>query len=123
MKEIGKLLIASVRRLSSHNPLIVSAALMLTSNGGGVVVVKVMLITVLISVACMFRGRDPQARFPVEGLVLSREVNALAVAAALVATALGKGAGSLGELGGNGSVLRDPVGKGVFAVLDDAAVC
>jgi hypothetical protein len=42
------------------------------------------------------------------------------MATALVAAALGKGPRSLGEFGRDRSVLGDPVGKSVLAVLDDA---
>jgi hypothetical protein len=43
--------------------------------------------------------------------------------AVLVTAALGECAGALGELGRHGSVLGDPVGEGIFAVLDNAAMC
>jgi hypothetical protein len=107
-----------VRRLSSYDPLVLTTTLVLTSDGGGDVVIKV--VTILIAVALVLASRDPQAGLPIEGLVLSREVNTLAKVAVLVATTLGEGARSLGELGGDRGVLRHPVGKGILAILDDA---
>lgn len=109
-----------MRRLSSNNPLVLATALVLTSDGGSDIVVKIFA---LVAVALVLLGRNPQARLPVEGLVLAREVNTLAHVAVLVAATLRKGARSLGELGGDGGVLRHPVGKGILAVLDDAVAC
>lgn len=90
---------------------------MFASNGGA----SLFNVLVLVTVASVLRSRDPQARLAaVQGLVLARQVNRLASVLATVAAALREGAGSRGELGRNGSVLLDPVGEGVFAVLDDA---
>ena len=50
-----------------------------------------------------------------------REVDALALAADLIAPALRECTRAGGELGGNGGVLLDPVGESVFAILDDSA--
>ena len=90
---------------------------MLAGNGGCVLVLK--LVTVLVAIVLVLRGRDPQTRLPVQGLVLAREVDTLTVATALVAAALRKGARSLGELGRDRGVLGNPVGKSILAVLDD----
>ena len=66
----------------------------------------------------MLAGGDPEARLAVtEGLVLAGEVVALTSVAGR--TTLGKSARAGGELGADGSVLLDPVGERVFAVLDD----
>ena len=40
-----------------------------------------------------------------------------------VAAALRKSARSLRELGRDGGVLGNPVGKSILAILDDAVVC
>jgi hypothetical protein len=87
--ESGALLTPSVTHLSSHHSLLLSAALVLAGNGGCVLVFK--LVTVLVAVTLVLRGRNPQTRLPVKSLVLSREVDALAVATALVTAALRKG--------------------------------
>jgi len=56
-------------------------------------------------------------------LVLVREINTLArlVATGIVTAALRQGASAGGELGRNGSILFNPVRKGVFTVLNDTA--
>jgi hypothetical protein len=51
---------------------------------------------------------------------LAREVNSLALVT--IAAALGEGTRALGELGRDGSVLGDPVGKSILAVLDDTVM-
>jgi hypothetical protein len=94
---------------------------MLTSDSRGNIVIEI--VTVLVAVALVLGSRDPQARLPVEGLVLAREVNTLAKVAVLVAATLREGARSLGEFGGDGGVLRYPVGKSILAILDDAVLC
>jgi hypothetical protein len=121
LTESRTLLKPSVGRLSSNDPLVLTTTLVLTSDGGVDIIIKVL--TVVVAVTLMLLGGDPQARLPVEGLVLARKVNALTHVAVLVATALRKGARSLGELGGDGGVLRHPVGKRILTILDDAAVC
>jgi hypothetical protein len=119
LTESETLLKSSVRRLSSHRPLVLPTTLVLTSNSGGQVVVK--LILVVVAVTLVLCGWDPKTRLPVvHGLVLAREVNSLALMT--VAATLGEGAGALGELRGDGGVLGDPVGKSVFAVLDDTVM-
>lgn len=117
MTESGALRIPLVKHLSSHHSLLLAAALVLAGNGGCVFVLE--LITVLVAVTLVLSSRDPQARLPVQGLVLAREVDALTMATALVAAALRKGTRSLGELGRDGCVLGNPVGKSILAVLDD----
>ena len=64
----------------------------------------------------MLSGVDPAVAVALERLVLTSQIDALVLGAA----ALGKGAGAGAEFGGDGGVLCDPVGEGVFAVLDDA---
>ena len=108
-------------RLSSNDPLVFTTALVLTSDGGVNIVIKVL--TVVVAVALVLGGRDPQARFPIEGLVLAREVDTLTHVAVLVAAALRESARSLGELGGDGGILGHPVGKSILTVLDDTVVC
>jgi hypothetical protein len=53
---------------------------------------------------------------------LATQINGVSVTG-LVAAALGKRARALGQLGGDGGVLRNPVGEGILAVLNDAVVC
>lgn len=89
---------------------------MFAGDGGGGLVTLLLVV----AVTSVLGRRDPQARLAaVEGLVLAREIDRLASVLAAVATALREGAGALGELGGDGGVLLDPVGEGVFAVLND----
>lgn len=62
---------------------------------------------------------DPKAGLPVtERLVLVRKVHSLTTVSALAA--LGKRARTDGKLRADGSILSDPVGQSVFAVLDNA---
>lgn len=87
---------------------------MLASNCG------VNVVLIVVTVALVLSGRNPKTRLSVvKVLVLTGKVDAFTLGS--VAAALRQCAGALRELGGHGSVLRDPVGKGVFAVLDDAA--
>ena len=90
MTDSGALFIPSATDLSSHHSLLLSATVVLASNGRCVFFIK--LVTVLIAVTLVLSGRDPQTRLPVKGLVLSGEIDALTVATALVAAALGKSA-------------------------------
>ena len=63
-------------------------------------------------------GGDPEARLAVtEGLVLAGKIVALTGVAGCAT--LGKSARAGGELGADGSVLLDPVGESILAVLDD----
>lgn len=80
-----------------------------------------LFLLIVLVLALLVLGRwDPETRLAVltQRLVLTAEVNGLALVAVLAA--LGKVAGAGGELGADGSVLLDPVGECVFAVLDDA---
>lgn len=119
MTDSGTLLDSSVGHLSSNNPLVLATTLMFASNSGVDVVVKVL--TVLVAITVVLRCGNPETRLPVEGLVLAGKVDTLAVVT--VAAALRESARSLREFGGDGGVLRHPVGKGILAVLDDAIVC
>lgn len=116
----------SVRRLGSNVSLVLTAALLASQSRVNIIVIILEIITVLVAaVALMLGSGDPKSGLPVvEGLILAREVMTLALTlTGGVAAALGEGAGALGQLGGDGRVLGDPVGQGVFAVLNDAMLC
>jgi len=94
---------SSARSLYSDVPLILPATLF-TSGCGRDIIIDI--VTVLVFVTLVFRGRNPQTGLPaVEGLVLAREVNTVVTVAALVAAALGEGTRTLRELRRNRSVL------------------
>jgi len=107
--------------------LLLTAPLLAVSSSGVMLLVVVILLLLLVAVCLVLArclvlgGRNPEAGSSavVHGLVLSGQVKALALLAAALTPALGKRPGAGGELGGNGSVLLDPVGEGVLAVLDD----
>lgn len=82
-----------------------------------IVVIRVLILSVR-------TGGDPEATLTVvlHAAVLAAEIDTLALVAVLVA-ALGKVAGARGKLGLDGCVGGDPVGEGVFAVLDDTGSC
>lgn len=110
----------STKRLCGDWPLLLTATL-LRGNGGVDVVVNV--VAVVIAVALVLAGGNPETRLPVvKGLVLAGEVDTLTTASGVAAT-LGQGAGALGQLGRDGGILGDPVGEGILAVLDDAVEC
>lgn len=89
---------------------------MFAGNGGAGLVNLLILVTV----ATVLGSRDPQARLAaVKGLVLARKVYGLTSVLAAVAAALGEGAGARRELRRDGGVLLNPVGEGVFAVLNN----
>lgn len=68
----------------------------------------------------MIACRDPEATLTVlHAAVLAREIDPLALGAALAA--LGKVAGASRKLGAYGGILCDPVGEGIFAILNDPA--
>jgi hydrogenase-4 membrane subunit HyfE len=105
--------------------LVLAAALLASQGGVDVIVVILKVITFLIAaIALMLGSRDPKTRLPVvEGLVLTRKVMTLALAlTGGVTTALREGAGALRQLGGYRGVLGDPVGEGIFAILNDAVL-
>ena len=92
---------------------LLTAAGLAVDGGGGYLVI---LIIVLVSL--VLAGGDPEAGLAVtEGLVLAGEVVALTGVAGCAT--LRKSARAGGELGADGSVLLDPVGKSILAVLDD----
>lgn len=73
----------------------------------------------VVGVLLVLTGGDPHATLAVfQAGVLAREVDAFAGGAVLAS--LRQVASTGRELGGDGGVLGDPVGQGVFAVLDDA---
>ena len=81
-----------------------------------------LLIVILVAVSVVvLAGRDPEVAVTrlLHGGVLAGKVDGLTLVA--IAAALRKGAGAGGEGRGDGSVLLDPVGERVLAVLDDAA--
>jgi hypothetical protein len=81
-------------------------------------IILLFFILMIILVLSVGIGGDPEAALTVlHRLVLASEVDASALHALLAA--LRKVAGTRAELGRYGSVLLDPVGKGVFAILDD----
>lgn len=82
----------------------------------GLVDLDVLLVLAVGASVC--GGGDPEAGLTVtlHALVLAGEIHTLG----FVGAALGKGAGTGGELGRDGSAGFDPVGEGVLAVLDDA---
>lgn len=93
--------------------MLLTATGLAVDGGGGYLVV---LVIVLVSL--VLAGRDPEARLAVHGLVLAGEVVTLTSVAGCAT--LGKSARAGGELGADGSVLLDPVGESILAVLDDS---
>lgn len=92
---------------------------MLASNGGRGIILEIL--AVLVAVTLVLGGGDPKTGLPaIKGLVLAREVDTLAVA---VAAALRESARALRQLGGDRGILRDPIGQGIFAILDDSTSC
>ena len=79
-----------------------------------------LILLIIFIVATLVRaGWDPETALTVlHSLVLTGKVNGLTLVTVLAA--LGQSAGASGELGANSSVLLDPVGKSIFAILDDA---
>lgn len=67
----------------------------------------------------MLVGWKPRVAIPGQGLVLCRQIDALAVLAEVGAVALGEGAGALRETRLDHGLGGDPVGEGILAVLDD----
>jgi hypothetical protein len=95
--------IISEGHLCSNRPLFLATTLVvLASNSRVDVIVKI--VTVLVTVTLVLRGRDPETRLPLKRLVLTREVNTVTTAGSVAAT-LGQSAGALGQLRGDGGVL------------------
>jgi hypothetical protein len=94
MKRSRALAGMSVRHLGS-DPLLLTTTLMLASNSRVDIVIQV--VTILIAVTLVLCGRNPKSRLSVKGLILAREVNTITTAGS-IATALGQGAGALGQL-------------------------
>jgi hypothetical protein len=110
----GTLLSRPLAHSSCGNPLLLAAAVF-AGNGGA----SLIDLLVVVAVTSVLGRRDPQAGLAaVERLVLARQVNGL-TSVLTVAAALGEGARASGKLGRDGGVLLDPVGEGIFAVLDD----
>lgn len=111
----GTLLSRPLARSLCGNPLLLAAAVF-TGDGGA----SLINLLVIIAVTSVLGRGDPQTRLAtLKGLVLTGQVNSL-TSVLTVAAALRESAGASGKLGGDGGVLLDPVGEGVFAVLDDA---
>ena len=92
--------------------LLTAAGLAIDSGGGYLVIFIIVLVSLVLA------GGDPETGLAVtEGLVLAGEVVALTGVAGCAT--LGKSARASGELGADGSVLLDPVGESILAVLDD----
>ncbi len=85
-------------------------------------ILLLLLLFLIIMLIFAMRARgDPQSAFAIlHRGILTAEVDALALFAVAAGAALGEVAGAGGELGFDGGVGGDPVGEGVFAVLDDA---
>lgn len=110
---------SATRPLCSDGPFLLAAPRFGCDRGGHVVFEVIFLVAVTL----VLRRGNPEARLSiVEGLVLVREVDALLVAAGGTLATLGEGAGTGGQLGAHGSVLYDPVGEGVLAVLNDTGM-
>lgn len=110
---------SQARCLCCNWPLLLATALL---GGDGGVDIVIDVVAVVVAVALMLGGRNPEPRLAVERLVLVGEINAITTASGITAT-LRQGARALRELGGDGGVLGDPIGEGVLAVLDDATSC
>lgn len=102
-------------RLSSDSLLLATA----DRAVGDANILLLIVILVVVSVLVL-AGRNPEVAVTrlLHGGVLAGKVDGLTLVA--VATTLRKSAGAGGEGRGDGSVLLDPVGKRVLAVLDDA---
>lgn len=106
--------------LSGNNPLLLPPSLLMRPRN--LLLFLLILLLLLILILAMRARRHPQSALAVlHRAVLTRQINALALFAVAVA-ALREVAGAGAEFGLHGRVGRDPVGEGVFAVLDDAKV-
>lgn len=97
--------------------------LLLAAAGLAVDALDFVLVVVFL-LALVLGGWDPHAARAValHWGVLVGKVDGLAGVVAVLA-ALGQSAGAGAELAGDGSVLLDPVGKRILAVLNDAEKC
>lgn len=92
--------------------LLTAAGLAIDSGGGYLIIFIIVLVSLVLA------GGDPETGLAVtEGLVLAGKVVALTGVAGCAT--LGESARASGELGADGSVLLDPVGESILAVLDD----
>jgi hypothetical protein len=102
-----------------------SDSLLLATTDGAVGDANILvLVVVLVAVSVVvLAGGDPQVAVArlLHGGILTGKVDGLALVA-VVAAALGKSAGTGREGRADGSVLLDPVGERVLAVLDDAVM-
>jgi hypothetical protein len=103
--------------LRTNRPLLFTAS-SLSGDGRWDIVLQVLIVVSVTSL--VLRGRNPKTRLSViKGLILVREIDTLLVVTGGVLATLGKGARTGRELRGHGSVLDNPIGEGIFAVLDD----
>ena len=75
--------------------------------------IKILLVALEVGITCVPRAAVVKRR------ILSREIVTLVPGADVCATALGKGARTGRELGGDDSVGSDPVGESILAVLNN----
>lgn len=93
-------------------------------DGRGAHILFFFLILILIVLALVSAGWDPETGFAVvEGSILAGKIDTLGVALDVVTAALRECAGTGRELGIDGSVGGNPVGESVLAVLDDGLRC
>lgn len=115
-------------RSSREHSLVLASALLAVGRRRRLVLVLLFLLVLwparVDGAALVLAGRNPEAGIVVhaEGSVLRGEVDGLAGFVRALVAALGEGASAGAELRLDGCVLRDPVGQGVFAVLDDAGI-
>jgi len=93
--------------------LLTAAGLAVDGGGCDLIIVIVVLVSLVLA------GRDPKAGLAVlERLVLAGKV--VARTGVTGSATLGESARASGELGADSSVLLDPVGESILAVLDDS---
>ena len=90
---------------------IIFAASLLALNGAHTIIA--------VFVAGVLVSGKPRVTIPGQGLILCRQIDALAVLVKVRAVALGEGAGALRETRLDHGLGGDPVGEGILAVLDD----
>jgi hypothetical protein len=100
----------------------VDSLLFATTDGAvGDASILVLVVVLVAAGVVVLAGRDPEVAVTrlLHGSVLVGKIDSLTLVA-VVAAALGKSAGAGGKGRADGSVLLDPVGERVLAVLDDA---
>lgn len=96
--------------------MLLTAALLAIGNR---VLSLLLLLLVIVLVTLVGACRNPESALvgAPQRCILAGEVDRLTLVT--VVAALRESAGADRELGGDGSILLDPVGKGILAVLDD----